>query len=311
MATKAEGSQGQIIWCNEVTEGTTPGSPTCYKAPISSETLGLSKTLIRSNNIRSDKNSEFLGYGVKRVAGDVTADLVYRAYDNWMASLLYGTWSGAGTGTYLSNGTTKSFMTIEKGLTDISKYLVYTGMVCTGMSFSVTPDQLVTTTYSFMGHDESSATSSIDASPADVTGLGASAMDFLGASLTEGGSPIAVVTDMSLNITNNAADEGFTLGSATRCNVFTGRIIVTGSITIYVENMTLYNKFLNGTASELVLTLADAEGAQYAFDIPAIKYSGETPKIAGEGPVKMNMPFEAYYSSSDGYTIKVTRTDAT
>jgi len=81
-------------------------------------------------------------------------------------------------------------------------------------------------------------------------------------------------------------------------------------MTTYFDSKALYEKFLNETESEIVLTLTDVDGNDYQFDIPRVKYNTGQPDVSGEGAVTISMDFVALYNDADGSQLVITRTDA-
>jgi hypothetical protein len=87
---------------------------------------------------------------------------------------------------------------------------------------------------------------------------------------------------------------------------------VEGTMTVYYEDETLINKFLNETESELTVTVDDPTGANgYTFYFPPVKYNGASVPLANPQSRFIELPFVALKDSSAGYNLRLTRTSGT
>lgn len=106
------------------------------------------------------------------------------------------------------------------------------------------------------------------------------------------------ITAFSVSIGSGLLDGRKQIGSALVQQQMTGQYAVTGELTAYFENLTLVNKFLNGTPAAIVLDLTGtAIGTttrRLKVEIPTAFFNGETPKLSGvDGEVMLKLPFEA------------------
>jgi hypothetical protein len=129
-------------------------------------------------------------------------------------------------------------------------------------------------------------------------------MDSFTGSITEGGSSIAIVTELSLALANGLAPRNI-IGSKETIQPTIGRSNLTGSITAYFENASLFEKFVNETESALNFDLPDPAGNSYEFDLPRIKYNGGQPDVSGEGSVTLNMPIQALRDATEGSNLVI------
>jgi hypothetical protein len=134
-----------------------------------------------------------------------------------------------------------------------------------------------------------------------------SPLDSFTGTLEEGGTTIAVVTEMSMTL-QNGIEPRFVVGSKDSIIPSDGRSNLTGQITAYFEDSTLVNKFLNETESSLVFSLPDTAGNIQRYRIPRIKYTGAPPDVTGEGPITLAMPFQALLDASEGTNMLIERT---
>lgn len=133
-------------------------------------------------------------------------------------------------------------------------------------------------------------------------------MDAFSGALSEGGSAVAILTAIDLTIAQGTA-AAKVIGSNQAQGLIPGAVAVTGTARLYVENLALYNKFVNGDYSTLQFTLQNPSGDSYAWLLPRIKYTGaKINKATGGAPVIQEMPFEAAYEAvTDLTAVKVTK----
>jgi len=210
----------------------------------------------------------------------------------------------------LKSGTTRRSFTIEREFGDLStpEYHRHTGVEFNSMAVSVAPNQMATATFSIVGKDLAVDTSEVAGSTYS-SDVGNTPFDSFTGSITEGGSSIATVTAIEFTI-ENGIEPLFSVGSDTTNRPSIGKSRVTGSLTTYFDSKALYEKFLNETESEIVLTLTDVDGNDYQFDIPRVKYNTGQPDVSGEGAVTISMDFVALYNDADGSQLVITRTDS-
>jgi Phage tail tube protein len=217
----------------------------------------------------------------------------------------------------LTNGVIKNPFTIERQLTDIGQYIAYPGMLLNNMSMNIAPDAQNKVTFSFMGKTESTGTSSQLSSGAteqSTASRGSSPIDSFTGALTEGGSAVSIITAVDFAMNNNVKTL-FAIGDDEGVGIVAGRCQVTGNLTSYVQNLTLYNKFVNGTESSLRLKIEEGGSGStnnnmYIIDMPRIKYTGGQIAISNEQELNNPMPFQALMHSTKEYTIRICRVDA-
>lgn len=300
----AKGSYGRLSYVAEATWGTTPASPSMVLINFVSESLQGSRDALESNMLRSDRNVEYMIYGVPNAGGTVSAELIYKMFDDFLAAGMFGSWAT----NVLKNGTTEKYFTIEKGFLDIGKYIPYRGMMVSSFSMNIAPNAIVTVDFNFSGKEEAASSSTSLGNPSYASGVGTSPFNSFSGFVKEGGTTIGLVTAVNFTVDNNFAD-GFVVGSRSKAGIFAGRCRVTGSISAYITDLSLYTKFASEQESSLEVKIEDTQGNSYTFLFPRIMYGGETPKIDGEGPIVQNMPFTALYDSTEACTLKITRAD--
>ena len=329
MAT-AKGSYGRLSYVAETVWGTTPeipdaavpaklldsevlssellsaeSSPSVVSLTLidfTSESLQGSRDILETNMIRSDRNVGYVIYGVPNVAGTISAELIYGMFDDFLAAGMFNDWSMD----VLKNGTAEKYFTIEKGFTDIGKYIPYKGMMVSSFSMNIAPNSIITVDFNFSGKEEATPSDTPLGTPSYATGIGTSPFNSFSGYVKEGGTTVGMITSVTFAVDNNF-DDGFVVGSRAKAAIFPGRCRVTGSISAYIEDLSLYTKFASELESSLEVKILDTDGNSYTFLFPRVIYGGESPKIDGEGPIVQNMPFTALYDETEGCTLKITR----
>jgi len=301
--TIATGARHDMSYTAEVTFGTTPANPTMKAIRHTGTTLGMTKDAIESEELRQDRQIAHYRHGNKAVSGDINFELSYESFDDLLAAVMCGAW----TTDVLKTGTTATAFTIERHHTDINKYIRSTGCLFNSMSLSVAPNSMVTGSFSVIGKDLTATATALSGAshPAATT---TDPFDSFTGAITEGGSSIAVVTALELNI-ENGLEPQYVVGDSTTLKPPLAKSTVTGSITAYFEDITLINKFINETSSAITFTLQDAAGNNYAFNMPNVKYNSGSPEVAGAGAITVTLDFIALYDSGITSQLAITRTD--
>ena len=304
--TIANGAQHSLHYVAEVTYGTTPSTPSFKPLPHTGTTLAITKDAVESEKLRGDRQVEDFRHGNKTVGGDITAELEYGAFDDFLEAALCGTW----TTDVLKAGTTRRSFSIQRKFADLAtpEFHTYKGCEINTLSLSVSPNAMVGVTFGIVGKDLTLATAAI-AGSTFAADAGEVPFDSFTGSITEGGSSIATVTAIEMAL-ENGIEPLFSVGSQTTNRPAIGRSRLTGTLTTYFESKTLYEKFLNETSSSIVLTLTDVDGNDYIITIPNVKYNSGQPDVAGEGAITIAMEFVGLYNSSDASQIKIERATA-
>ena len=304
--TIANGAQHSLHYVAETTYGTTPSTPSFKPLPHTGTSLGLSKDAIESEKLRGDRQVEDFRHGNKSVSGDITGELEYGAFDDLIEAVFCGTW----TTDVLKTGTTRRSFTIERKFGDLAtpEFHRHTGCEINTFGLSVSPNSMITATFGVIGKDLALATTQVTGA-SYAADAGNSPFDSFTGSITEGGSAIATVTALELNI-ENGLEPLFTVGSQTTSRPSIGKSRATGTLTTYFESKSLYEKFLNETSSSISLTLTDLDGNDYLIELGNVKYNSGQPDVGGEGTVTLAMEFVALYDGADASNIVITRADA-
>ncbi|MFZ3193686.1 MAG: phage tail tube protein [Moraxellaceae bacterium] len=300
----ASGARHSIAYVPEVTYGTTPATPAFKKLRHTGVTLGLSKDLVESGEIRDDRQVGTSRHGNRKVGGDIEGELSYTSFDEMLEAVLCGTWAT----NVLKAGTTRRSFTFERNFADIGQYIRYTGCELNSLELSVAPNQMVTVGFGVVGKDQVIAQTAITDSTYAATGTTEPFDSFTG-TITEGGVAIGIVTELKLSL-ENGIEPQFAIGSKTTRRPSIGRSKLSGSMTVFFEDETMLEKFQDETESSIEFTLVDLDGNTVTVELPLTQYNSGQPDVSGEGSVTISIDFQALYSTADASQVVITRTPA-
>lgn len=200
---------------------------------------------------------------------------------------------------YNATGSTKRYLAFEDAYTDISLYREWLGMLANTFSLNITPDQIITGEFGFMGKSLVGP-----ASATYTTGLTAlsSALPMTGSDLSGvvsvDGAPTAIVTAVSFN-GNNSGEQLNGVFAQTPYRIATGRSNLTGQMSLYLLDYAWFTKYLTETRFALSLKLMDSGGTTgYAIEIPYCAITAEPTEQKTETNVVQNISFQAEPSST-------------
>lgn len=384
--TIANGAQHSMSYVVESTFGTTPASPTLTPLRHTGTTVGLSKTALESNELRSDRQVKDFRHGNKNNSGDINIEMSYGSHDDLLQAVTCGTWaaqvdSGAITadaasgtftrsvGSFVSDGfaiydivtasgytnagnngrflvtnvtatvltvtpiegqtmatesgggdeqfiaesnlrvgTTRRSFTLQRYFSDITQYLVYTGFNFNTFNIEVAPDAIVTATLGGIGKAQTVSGSIISGASYGAETTTTPFDSFTGA-IRDNGSSIAVVTSISMNI-DNGMNPLFVVGSSETLQPSIARSRITGSMTVYFEDTTILNKFINETETSIQFSLVDVAGNSYIFYLPRVKYNSGQPDVTSEDPVTLSVDYVALLDSASNTNFILNRIPA-
>jgi hypothetical protein len=301
----AQGSRSALAVGVEGTFGTEASSYDLV--PIKTHSLDLTKERLQGMDIQADRMPRVSRHGNRQAAGSIEVDLRMGNYDDFLESAMLSTFD---SNDEMTIGTTPKFLTIEDRLADITQYRLFTGMAVSTATFSIAPNQMVNTTFEMVGKNASISGTPKTASAATTN----VPFDSYNGSIYEGGvgtsDLIEIVTSVEFSITNSFAPT-FVIGDDTAPQLEYGRSIIEGTMTVYFEDATLINKFLNETETELQVSVAEPGGTNpYTFYFPRIKVNGASVPLANEQSRTIELPFEALHDSVEGTQMLLTRSSA-
>lgn len=91
----ANGSRHSMAYIAEATYGVTPASPAFKTLRHTATSLALSKETLESEELRADRQTADMRHGAYQVGGDLSFELSYGAYDDFLQAVMGGTWATA------------------------------------------------------------------------------------------------------------------------------------------------------------------------------------------------------------------------
>jgi hypothetical protein len=302
---QATGANAKIIYDVESTYGSTPGAPASIVLPFVSENLTQKRALFRTNVMRGNRNQVVPKRGNKDVGGSITTEL--NPYMGKPLKHLLGANVTTGAGPYthtMKIGALPVSLCFEKQYLDLGtpQYALFNGCRIGRGSFSFGNEGVIPLTLDIIGKKETLSGSSFHGSPTD---LGHNPFDMFEATILEGGSSIAIVSSVSLDISNDLDGGMYVIGGAgERRALPEGVTAITGTLTALFEDATLYTKAVNNTESSLKITLSRGNGLGSAGNesleilVPELVYEQNSPQIAGPRGIVVELPFSAYYDNA-------------
>lgn len=284
----------------------TPTTESFQLMRTTGDSFNLNRDTFESNELRSDRGITDLKSGNKQASGSVDFELSYDNFDDMLQAILESPDALTVATDVITNGTTMHPYSIQKGFPLGNHYQIYTGMYANTMTLNLAANSQVTGSIEFVGMNQEVRTSSAS-SVADTAAVSGGLFDSFTGEIKEGGVTIGDITSLTLNINNNLTPTFVLMNDAVK-EVIDGRCMVDGTMSVYFENATLYNKFVNDTLSSIEFTLTDPASSPdgYTFLLPRVKYTGATMDVSDEGPVTVTMPFMALQDSVNK-TIKITK----
>jgi hypothetical protein len=314
MPAFAQGSRTRLTLASETSFGVLPSSPSFATLPLRSHSLSLVKDRVQGQDIRSDRMQDIDRHSNRRAEGGIEVDMRRGDYDRLLESAFFNTFD---TNDHLTIGTTPQFFTLEDAALDITQFQQYAGCIVNTATFNLANGQNVQATFDIVGKTMVQAQASISGSPTAAQGY--EPFDTFSGTLLEGGTgtndALCIVSALQFSIANEVSPAYAILCEAntdTAAQMQYGMATVEGTMTVYYEDETLINKFLNETESELSVTVNDPTGANgYTFYMPRVKYNGASTPLANMQSRFIELPFVALRDSSAGYSLRLTRTSGT
>jgi hypothetical protein len=287
----AEASYGQI-----------PAAPGYTFLRHSGCDLALRRSSIESDEIRSDRQISNFFHGTEHVSGEIDFELSFGSYDDLLGAVLMSSWAGD----ELVTGNTITSFALERSFSDVGKYQLFSGCCIDRLDLSIQPESLVTGRFHVAGKTVTYADVSAEVgatSPEQNAPMEA----FMG-SIDEAGTPLGIVTGLDLKI-ENGLEGNPVLGSRNPVSAGFGKSRISGDLTVYFQDQSLHQKFLDQSHSSLSLTLT-GEGGAYEITLPRILYMSAEDPVRADRAVSSNFRFVALADAVTGTDIKIVRSAA-
>jgi len=303
----SDGSRHSLGFIVETIENTTPSNPAFQVLRNAGVTLALTKDSLMSEEIRSDRQKYDMRQGANKVIGDISIELSYGTFDSLLEALLGGTWDG----NVVKAGMTRRSFTFERNFADMTKpYHRFTGVQLDKLQLTVNANAIIKGQFSVFGRGASAPSATILSGATYVSPSVTHVFDSFTGTISEGGSPIAVITEIQINISNGLGARHI-VGSKNSLTPSIAWFDIAGTVTAWFTDTTMLEKFITETESSISFTLTDVDANSLTFNIPRVKYTGAPPDVKGIGPITLAMPFQALLDTGTSSNIVLTRAPAT
>lgn len=217
--------------------------------------------------------------------------------------------SSASNGASLTRG-----FTLEYALTDIGKFLPFQGNQVNKLDLDIQVGSIVTGSFDFVGRTHNGgmvASTTFTGGPTasqtfDVMNAVADVGMFMenNVNLLTAGS---FIKSVKLSVSNNLRSQK-AVGVFGSVGVGFGELVLDGTLEIFVQDATYYNKWFAGTNTSLAIGMADAAGNGYLIELDKLSFKDGGFTSGGQSDDSMlSLPFQAFYNSATGRGIRITR----
>lgn len=270
----------------------TPATGTFALVPGSTWNPGASFNRVEDNTATGNRLGAVGRAGTRPVAPRLTVPWRTTAFDAFLASLFLSAWS---TDT-LTQGTTKTWFTVEDRQPDVPYFALYQDCYPNQMTLRLQPNALVEAEFQLLA----TALSASDTGTASPTAAVADTpFDTWDGSLTYGGLTFGV---SSLEFTmNNRAETRYDLFSRNPARVIFNTDQITGQLTCAFVSAGRLNDAINDTTNALVLTLTNGTKS-HTITFPKLHTSGWDAQITTDPERLQTINFEAEQSAGTKLT---------
>lgn len=214
---------------------------------------------------------------------------------------------------YVRNGTTKRSFTIQKAFTDLAtpELWNFTGARISTWNLELATGSILNTTFGVMAKDaqmtESQFAGATVGSASTTSVL--NAVDNIASIVFDGdpGGSTFYFNSLSINLDNQLRGQE-AVGTLGYIGVEAGRLAITGSIELYFENSSLFDKFRAATTFSLSFLAQDVAGNTYIVTIPRAKYT-QMEIVAGgsDQDIFASAEFEAIINTAGTHQYQISR----
>lgn len=306
---QARGSQTALYLYKETTYKTDPGAPDAKKIYITTNGVKASQARIQSETLTGVRTQSAPLDDVIDITGPVGVEINSESLC-FLLEQLFGTVNTTGTNPYTHTFTPGDspvgFVTEKDYGSNISgagRFEKLNGCRVASASFDFPSKGKPTASFDIKGAKQTLASSALDGTPTDVGNSSYGAANV--ATMSEGGSPIATIKQLSFTASNDLDEDGYVLGSSgERVALDEGFFIVTGSFTALFDSAALLTKAVNSTETSLKVALQRGDGLgsagneYFELESTALKLDRTSPEISGPKGVLQSFNFVAYGSNA-------------
>lgn len=300
-------NRAHLSFVAETTFGGTLAATALKQLRIVSESLGINKNVAHSGQMdQATRNRVDVIESSKSAAGSIECELSYTDFVTLIQAAI-GVAPAAPilAGSTYKNGNTLTTFYFEKLFADVSRVIGVYGCAINEATFTFRANSPAMVSFGIVAQKTASVGTTRGASytaPA-TDAVMRSGIDV--ASLKVDGSPIAAACrSLTIKISNGIKPtENLTSDVPTAFQF--GDIVVTGSMEVYFPDAAVYDLVEGSVSKSLEIKIGNAAGA-FTFNMPAVRFTGGTPPIAGQGQdVLLQIPFLAHQAAGGDNTLNV------
>lgn len=302
MANPATGAEHRVGYVAEAEIGTTPTTPAFKVLPITGTSLGLTKDAIESEELGS-RNVRSFRHGNRQVGGGLDFEFNAADFDDLIEAVFCGEWEAdtpaVGTNQLKTGSVRRGFTFFRENLQFLAgeRFNYFTGCEMNEFNLTVAPNQMVTGSFAVVGVDNPDSHTEIAGSTYVARSTEEPFDSFTGA-ITEGGEPIALVTNIELSLVNGI-EPSFVVFQKTTARKNIGKIRVSGTLTAQFVDYALYDKFRDETISDMEFELVSTTGITRRFKLPRIKFNSAGNDVSGDTEIPLTLEFVGLYDATD------------
>lgn len=209
-------------------------------------------------------------------------------------------------GKMVKNGVQTYSYAVEQAFNDIGVYQLFLGQCVSQMALEVKATAKVTGSFQFQGAAASVATATnTNAINAATATSVVNATSNVGSIATDGTALSGIVQGLSLQVNNNLRNR-MAIGSKYPVSIGFGRQQVSGTLTVYFQDKTLYDKFLQSGYMSVGFGFQDNAGNAMYIEMPKVSLSKNSPAPTGiDQDIMQSIEFVAVADPTSGAQIAV------
>lgn len=302
------GANYSLKVAEETQQGTSPASG--YKdMPLTQNSIDSSIQQQDSSVIGKGRETQAPTIGSKDIGGSLSVPIDVNNIGLWLKGLLGSasvTGSGPYTHTFESGKDTLPSFSIEAGMPDANAYPIFKGCMIGGMQFSVQRNQEVLTQLEVLGmsHTENNAT--VDASSTALNYVPFNQKNFY---MNIDGQPAVLVTDLSLNFSNNLEGIASISSGETIDGIQVQNFDVTGSISARYKDNTLLDKAEVNAPVEVECGFDMGNGNKLVFTLHQVHLSKAGREVTGPSGIDLQFDVRGAKNQALGKSLTVELTN--
>ena len=208
----------------------------------------------------------------------------------------------------------KSYTIRKKAIEGATPYYwYYRGCKVSSMNFNFATGSILNGSFNIVGLTEEATSTAI--SGETVTNVPAysimNSVSSIGTVYLEGVS-LGTCSFQSLDLTyDNQINAAKSIGTLGACDTASFSVQITGSVEVYFQDLSLYNKFLNAESFGVTIILTDGDGNSIGLNMPKCKFETLDTPIGGKDQFLMQSgSFRALRDATDDYMFKLSLIDS-